>query len=369
MLRVLTIGSDRKIFEKGSFVRKRAIEYSTLAEEYYAILFTRKDHGVTVEQISDNAWVIPTNSKNRWHYVFDAIKIGKKMSGIDVVSTQDPFESGWVGLKLSKFFSCTLQVQIHTDFLSPHFSSNFLNVVRVFIAGRVLPRADIIRVVSARIKKSLKKYKIKAKVIILPIFVDINQIRSENPEFDLHKKFKRFSKIVLMVSRLEKEKDVGMAVDVFNIVSKKNNDTALVIVGDGGERARLEEKVKNFGLTEKVFFEGWKEDVLSYYKTSDVFLSTSLYEGYGLSLIEALASGLPVVTTDVGVAGDYVLSNINSLVCPPGDAECLAVSLDKILSNDSLRLKLAEGATTISDKFFPKGKYDYLEKYRKTWIK
>ena len=172
-----------------------------------------------------------------------------------------------------------------------------------------------------------------------------------------------------MVSRLQKEKDVGLAIDVFKAVSEAKADVALVIVGDGSERKNLEAKVRNFGLEKKVFFEGWQSDILSYYKTADVYLSTSLYEGYGLSLVEALASGLPVVTTDVGIAGDYVLGNINALVCSPGDSECIERALKRILSDDKLREKLRAGATTISDKFFPRGEYDYLEKYRQAWIK
>ena len=368
-MNILTIGSDRNLFKEGSPVRKRAIEYSTLANRYYAIVFSTADLGLKIERISQNAWIIPTNSKNRWHYIRDAIKIGRKFSGIDVVSSQDPFECGFVGMRLAKFFKCTFQIQIHTDFISSHFKSGFLNRVRVFIAGMVIPRADIIRVVSARIKKSLNRYKIKAKVVILPIFVDVNYIKSKNPDFDLDEKFKGFSKIILVASRLEKEKDVALAIDAFNSVSQKNSEVALIIVGDGSERKKLEEKVRNFKLQEKVFFEGWQEDIFSYYKTADIFLSTSLYEGYGMSLIEALASGVPVVTTDVGVAGDYVLNNINALVCSPGDSDCLGKSLEKIIFDDKLREKLSKGAITITDKFFPKGKYDYLEKYRQTWIK
>ncbi|PIP86427.1 hypothetical protein COV42_02940 [Candidatus Campbellbacteria bacterium CG11_big_fil_rev_8_21_14_0_20_44_21] len=369
MLRVLTISSDRNLFKKNSAVRRRAIQYSALSDEYYAIVFSTADLGLKLQKIARNAWIIPTNSKNRWHYVFDALKIGKKMSGIDVASSQDPFESGWVAWKLSKFFKSALQIQIHTDFGSSHFRSNLLNRLRLLIARIVLPKADIIRVVSIRAKKALKKYKIKARVVVLPIFVDINQIRNENPNFDLHKKFKNFNRIILMVSRLQKEKDVGLAIDVFKAVSEAKADVALVIVGDGSERKNLEAKVRNFGLEKKVFFEGWQSDILSYYKTADVYLSTSLYEGYGLSLVEALASGLPVVTTDVGIAGDYVLGNINALVCSPGDSECIERALKRILSDDKLREKLRAGATTISDKFFPRGEYDYLEKYRQAWIK
>ena len=68
--------------------------------------------------------------------------------------------------------------------------------------------------------------------------------------------------------------------------------------------------------------EGWRSDVVSYYKTADVFFQTSLYEGYGLSAVEANVAGCPVVSTDVGVASEL------GAVCPVGDKECLVGKLE-----------------------------------------
>jgi len=125
-MRILNISIDRKIFEKGSAVRDRMIEYGRLFDEYYIIVFSlKKDNLPKVDRLSSNVWAIPTNSPTRIDYIDDAVKIGKQMSGIDWVSTQDPFETGLVGLRLVYRLKAKLNVQVHTDFLNSNFRFAF----------------------------------------------------------------------------------------------------------------------------------------------------------------------------------------------------------------------------------------------------
>ncbi|MDO8590816.1 MAG: hypothetical protein Q7R65_02445, partial [bacterium] len=172
-MKVLSISSDRKIFEEGSAVRARTVEYANLFEELHIIIFSKRGKLKTGNlQLTANCWLYSTNSWNRWLYIFDAVRIGKiiiencklsrsagsgEVGKIEnslndfVVSSQDPFECGLTALKIARCFKLPLHVQIHTDFLSSYFvSQSFLNRIRVFIASRVLSRANAIRVVSQR---------------------------------------------------------------------------------------------------------------------------------------------------------------------------------------------------------------------------
>ena len=142
-IKVLSIGSDRKLFEDGSAVSERIKEYAGLVEEYHVIVFSKRSLGLKSKQIAPNAWIYPTNSVSRWFYPLDAIRIGKKI-GATMITTQDPFESGWAGLKLKKILKIPLEVQLHTDPYSSHFSG-FLNWVRKFIMKKVMRGADGIR--------------------------------------------------------------------------------------------------------------------------------------------------------------------------------------------------------------------------------
>jgi glycosyltransferase involved in cell wall biosynthesis len=282
--------------------------------------------------------------------------MGKKMKGFDLITTQDPFETGLVGLKLSKYLKLKLHVQIHTDFLSPYFAKErLLNFLRVKIAGYVLPKANAIRVVSSRIKKSLKIYELKTEPVVLPI---LTEAKTSKTDFNLHDKYPNLKFLLLTVSRLEKEKNISLAIEVTKALGQ---DFGLVIVGDGNLRKKLEKQAKGYNI----FFEGWQNDLVSYYETADCYLNTSNYEGYGLSLVEAVSHGLPVVSTDVGVSGDVLLHKVNSLICPVGDRKCLIEGVASL--NKELLSKFRESNKKIS-KELSIGWYDYLEKYRKSWL-
>jgi len=300
------IGSDRKLFDEGSAVSQRIKEYGNLVVELHIIVFATRKHLRLLKiensklKISNNVWVYPTNSLSRWFYPLDAIRIGKKIKAT-IITTQDPFECGWAGLKLKSILKVPLEVQIHTDIFSPYFSG-FQNKVRKFLARTVLAKADKIRVVSNRIKDSLiERYPALAtKIEVRPIQVDIDRIKNTAVKTNLHDKYKQFSKIILMASRLTKEKYIDLAIEAMPIILTKMPKVGLIIVGSGPEEEILKSKADK--LRDNIVFEPWSDDLPSYYKTADLFLNTSLYEGYGMTLVEAKTVGCPVVSTDVGVA-------------------------------------------------------------------
>ncbi|TSC66959.1 MAG: glycosyltransferase, partial [Parcubacteria group bacterium Gr01-1014_73] len=117
---------------------------------------------------------------------------------------------------------------------------------------------------------------------------------------DLRKKYPQFDFIALAVGRLEPEKNSSLALEIWREVVKKNPLAGLVIIGSGSLEKSLKLKAKSLKLEDNVIFEQWKNDLVSYYKTADVFLNTSFYEGYGLAMAEARAASLPVISTDVG---------------------------------------------------------------------
>ena len=281
-MKVLSIGTDRGLFKEGSASRERSLGYSEKTEQFHAVVFTLRKEGC-VEQKVGNLFVYPTNSVSQWFYVLDAYRLCKKIitnNGLTkdnaVISTQDPFQTGFVGVGLSKKFDLPLQVQIHTDFLS-HYFSGFFNGVRKIIAGYVIPKAQGIRVVSSVISDSLRlKFpNLKADVSILPVFVDVEKIenivavtdRADTGTFP-------FSKKILMISRLTKEKRFDVALKAMKNVVEKVSDVGLVIFGSGPEKENIEKMVNDFGLEEKVKLMGWTttDDIWKTFfsKTSDI---------------------------------------------------------------------------------------------------
>ncbi|MBI2476417.1 MAG: glycosyltransferase [Candidatus Taylorbacteria bacterium] len=372
-MKVLSIGSDRKLFEEGSAVRARLVEYASLFDELHLIVFSRRTQLTTDNlQLTTNCWVYPTNSWSRWFYIFDAIRIGirivrsqkSKVNGW-VVSAQDPFETGLVVYRLARRFRLPLHIQIHTDFLSPYFAPlSMLNRLRVFIASRVLPRANAIRVVSERIKNSLSKVNGQmSNVSVLPIWSDLTKFQETPPSFDLKQKYPQWSFIILAAARLSPEKNVGFALRILSELLKKYPKVGLVIVGDGPLGESLKFKVKSLKLEEHIAFEGWQDNLASYYKTANLFLQTSLYEGYGLSLLEALASGCPAVSSDVGIAPELLIHKGHSFVCPVNNLQCFVSTISRLIEDNQLRTFFSLEIAPAAVLEFSQSKKAYLEKY------
>ena len=373
-MKILMISTDKKILEENSEVRQRMIEYGSLAEELHIIILNQKSK--IKNQNFGNVFLYPTNSGSRWFYVRDAIKIGEEIIENwklkienSLVTAQDPFECGLVGYRIANKLKLPLQLQIHTDFLSPYFvQHSMLNRLRVRIAKFLIPRAACIRVVSERIKKSILGRlnlhgEVQPPIIVLPVFVDAKKIQEAPTRIDLHQKYPQFNFIILMASRLTKEKNIGLAMKAVKDLVKKYPKIGLVIVGDGPEEKKL--KAQSLKLKANVIFEPWTDDLISYYKTCDVFLLTSNYEGYGRTVVEALASGSLVIMTDVGVAGDIAKDGYNSLIVPVGDKIGMERAIEKMINDKALHAKLSLSSENLIYKML--SKREYLEQLKKSW--
>ncbi len=354
-LKVLMIASDRNMLVPGSAVAQRAKEYAQMVEELHVVLLCDAAHGLAEAQLDTNLWVYPTNSAINIFRPLNAASIGKKIvyekkfvRGASLITTQDPFECGWAGLKVKEKWRIPLEVQLHTDPNSPYFTG-FQNRIRKFVAKKVLRNADNVRTV-----KDLPIYVEKEKIINAPI------------AFDLHARY-LWKFIMLSVSRLTPEKNLGSAIEVLAGVREKYPDTGLLIVGSGPEEDGLKAKVKKLGQDGFVEFAGWQSDLASFYKTANVFIQTSLFEGYGLSLVEAGLSGLPVVTTSVGLATE-LSSGQDAYVYPVGRPDLMAVGVIDLIENshkrENLKLNLRR---TLESKLVSKEKY--LNKIKENWLK
>ena len=180
-MKVLSISLDRKVFEQGSAVRSRLLDYGRLVEELHIIVFAKKSYGFKNESFPPNIFLYPTNTRTRLGYILRAIVIAYeiKRSGIsiDVVSAQDPFETGLIAFLISRILRAKLHLQIHTDVMSPYFKKeSLMNRVRVLFATFLIPRANAIRVVSERIKNSLttNNYQLSTNLWQINVFLTKN---------------------------------------------------------------------------------------------------------------------------------------------------------------------------------------------------
>jgi glycosyltransferase involved in cell wall biosynthesis len=371
MLRVINIGTDRNIFDPQSGAAKRMVEYGSIFGELHIVVFALDSFGFEPTKLAPNVWVYPTQSRSKLKYITDSVHIAKAIVkniyfGQTVLSVQDPFETGIAGVLLKRKTHLPLQMQIHTDLGAKEFyDGSILNWVRYQIARFTLPRADGIRVVRQKIANDLvERFAIDVKKIrILPIFVDILRIRDYPSSVNIKLKYPKWKKIILVVSRLAADKKVDLAIKAFAPVASRFKDAGMVIVGMGSELPKLEKLAHSYKLKDQISFENWQQDVSAYYKTSTLFLHTSPFEGFGMVLVEAAATGCPIVTTRVGIAQDILKDGKSALICPPNDVSCLSNKMVTLLENPLIYRDLVKTATEdISSLIIEKG--EYLKRYK-----
>ena len=150
--------------------------------------------------------------------------------------------------------------------------------------------------------------------------------------------------VLCFVGRFTEQKGIDLLLQAVKALHDQRTDFKLWLVGDGPLRAQLEQYVLKGGLASKVQFLGFRKDVPTLLGASDVFVLPSRLEAMPVSLLEAMASGLPCVVTSVGDNAKLVEDGITGLVVPPEDAGALATALGQVLADPGLRCSMGEAA-------------------------
>ncbi|OAI41815.1 hypothetical protein AYO38_03435 [bacterium SCGC AG-212-C10] len=148
--------------------------------------------------------------------------------------------------------------------------------------------------------------------------------------------------VIGVVSRLaEARKGIHHFLDMAGDVAASIPEARFLIVGDGPLRSALEQQAERLGIRNLVTFAGEQEDVPRALRAMDIFVLPSLQEGGPYTLLEALAAGVPVVTTPVGLAPELLADGETALVVPPADPGALARAVIRLASDSDLRSSVA----------------------------
>ncbi len=150
--------------------------------------------------------------------------------------------------------------------------------------------------------------------------------------------------VVLQVARFHPVKDHQLAVRAFARVVSKNKRAVLLLAGAGAGREAIEDLVQALGINDHVRFLGVQSDIPQIMAAADVFMLSSLSEGISVTLLEAMASGLPVAATDVGGNGEVVVEGKTGVLSPRGNAEMLSKNLMALLDNVNMRISMGQAA-------------------------
>ncbi len=148
--------------------------------------------------------------------------------------------------------------------------------------------------------------------------------------------------VIAMACRLVEQKGVSDALQAFAGTRAEFPQARLLIAGDGPLRARLQNEAVQAGLGESVRFLGWREDVPEFLAACDVFLMPSLWEGFGLVLLEAMARGLPVVASRVSAIPEVVVDGETGLLAAAGDIPAIRDALLTLLRDPAMARRMGE---------------------------
>jgi glycosyltransferase involved in cell wall biosynthesis len=218
---------------------------------------------------------------------------------------------------------------------------------RVLANRLLLRRKDHVTAVGECVRDALVAYEgiSTERIEVVHNGIDLERYEAERPE---RKSVRRElgvrpdELVVMQVARLNRLKDYPTAIRAMAQVFETAPHTRLVIVGDGEERSAVEHLVAQQGLGERVMLLGTRDDVPRLLQGADVFLLSSITEGIALTLIEAMATGLPCVATRVGGNEEVVVDEETGLVAAPSDPTQLANQLRRLCEDGSLRRRLGE---------------------------
>lgn len=208
--------------------------------------------------------------------------------------------------------------------------------------------ADKVTVVSEeqrqRLINSLKFSVEKIELLINSVNTETFLPRPKPPALLREFSVSESQQVIVHVASQLPVKDQITLIRAFQLVHKRLPETLLLLVGDGPERAKLESLTSELGLQGKVIFAGIRKDISELLNLADLFVLSSLMEGTPVSLLEAMASGVPPVVTRVGGNPVVVQDDINGLIVEPKDAEGMADAMIRILTDQSLHTRFRENA-------------------------
>ena len=191
------------------------------------------------------------------------------------------------------------------------------------------------------------------RVVVVHDGIDVEKI-AHRPAADLHAEYwlPHGVPVIVNVGALVGHKGQKYLVDAMPLVLRSVPDAHLVILGEGELRPALERQVKHLSLEKRVLLPGFREDVLSLMKSADLFVMSSITEGLGSAVLDAMAMGLAVVGTRAGGIPEAVVPGETGELVEPAEPAPLAAALVKLLKDPALRRAYGEaGRQRVADHF------------------
>jgi N-acetyl-alpha-D-glucosaminyl L-malate synthase BshA len=214
------------------------------------------------------------------------------------------------------------------------------------VVGYSIEHADRVTAVSTSLRDdTIRSLGIAREIRVIPNFLDCSEWqRRADPE--LRRRIcgsHEHRSVVIHVSNFRPVKRVGVVLEVFRRVLERM-DAVLVMVGDGPDRAPLEQQVDELGLQSRVRFVGEQHDLVPWLSSADVFLLPSSQESFGLAALEAMACEVAVVASRVGGLPEVIEDGVTGFLCPPDAVDLMAAHVVDLLRDEAKRTRIGRAS-------------------------
>ena len=296
----------------------------------------------TYQQLTYEGGILAAILKNHWNkilipffmlsFLLKGLKVGKSC---DVIHAHWTI-SGLIALLVGKWYKKPVVLTVHgsdINVLNKKFLLKLLN-------GFILSHMDCVIAVSPVLEETLRKMGVmQERLRYIPNGVDIEEFYPVSTDYPVTNR-------ILWVGRMSKEKGLDILIKAMREVVQDVPQAQLILVGDGPERGAVEQMIKDYHLGEHIHLEGLQShlEMPRYFRMSQIFVLPSAYEGFPLVVLEALASGLPCIASNVGGIQAVIENGVNGYLVPPKDASELSFKIIELMSNPEVVKEMGKNA-------------------------
>lgn len=355
LARVLFITEDLGVLVEGSVAQQRYQNIALLFAEVHIMVVMDGRKESTVFRLRQNIWVYKVYGRYQFskrrearsvaehHLVFnDAVRP-------DIIIADNPFLNAVIANDLAVKLSLPWQLWVSVDVFDRDWvQQKKENATKQRIARKVfrLPFHSV-RTSSGKIKTVLQKKNRNIKNIdVLPQHYNIEAYKSGVARFDVHDVYKDYVFIMLTEVPLSTESALH---EIFSATRPLllNPRMGLIVIGEGAARNLFQEKAKLLGVEKSVVFISSTDDLVSYYKTADVFLQADISEESEQSVLKAAGSGLPMVLYPTVLREELFIDGQTAYICNPPTPQKMTSHIKYLVNSNSTRRQMAINAKDV----------------------
>ena len=377
----VTGGGEQGAYELAKTLVKLGHEVHVATTHFDGLEKSEVMDGIKVHRIIDNPFLGPYKNPQRKNKIASSLAMVHfmlcsqlplfklvKLVKPDVINAQFILPAGLPAMKASMISGVPLVTSLIGGDLYTPGEPFFMGVFRkkmLPIYKLIFSRSTLTAISTDTIKRA-RGMGCRKDIALTPYGIDVSKFKRGAPEKALVKKYKLEGKPVLIsVCRLSRRKGLE-----YLLRAMPDLDAKLLIIGDGVERNTLKKLTRELGIENKVTFIGAipNDQLFKYYNLADIFVLPSLHEGMGIVFLEAMASGLPVITTNIGGMVDFVMDGKTGLLVEPKNPKQLEAAIKKLLRDKRLRERIAKDGEKLvrSDYTWEEAAKRYLRAFGRT---